>query len=110
MEAITCGYLSIVLIAGLAATWLLGWWWLDSRRGSYPDPVSHQGRNRSNSVELVVAEAVARKEAIRRFAKLANRNVDGGPKWRRERVLPTRENLWRNLGTSQQLLDMSSVV
>jgi divalent metal cation (Fe/Co/Zn/Cd) transporter len=30
MEAITCGYLSIVLIAGLAATWLLGWWWLDS--------------------------------------------------------------------------------
>ncbi len=30
MEAITCGYLSIVLMAGLAATRILGWWWLDS--------------------------------------------------------------------------------
>ena len=30
IESITCGYLSIVLIIGLAATWLLGWWWLDS--------------------------------------------------------------------------------
>jgi divalent metal cation (Fe/Co/Zn/Cd) transporter len=30
MEAITCGYLSVVLIVGLAATRLLGWWWLDS--------------------------------------------------------------------------------
>jgi len=30
MEAITCGYLSIVLMVGLAATALLGWWWLDS--------------------------------------------------------------------------------
>lgn len=30
VESITCGYLSIVLIVGLAATWLLGWWWLDS--------------------------------------------------------------------------------
>src|SRR6266566_3839165 len=30
VESITCGYLSIVLIIGLAATWLLGWWWLDS--------------------------------------------------------------------------------
>ncbi len=30
MEAITCGYLSIVLMAGLAATALFGWWWLDS--------------------------------------------------------------------------------
>ncbi|MBA3963991.1 MAG: cation transporter [Chthoniobacterales bacterium] len=30
MEAITCGYLSIVLIVGLGATALLGWWWLDS--------------------------------------------------------------------------------
>src|SRR5438477_10368238 len=30
IEAITCGYLTIVLIVGLAATWLLGWWWLDS--------------------------------------------------------------------------------
>lgn len=30
MEAITCGYLSIVLIVGLAATRVLGWWWLDS--------------------------------------------------------------------------------
>jgi divalent metal cation (Fe/Co/Zn/Cd) transporter len=30
VESITCGYLSIVLIVGLAATWSLGWWWLDS--------------------------------------------------------------------------------
>ena len=30
VELITCGYLSIVLMVGLAATWLLGWWWLDS--------------------------------------------------------------------------------
>jgi divalent metal cation (Fe/Co/Zn/Cd) transporter len=30
IESITCGYLSIVLIIGLAATRLLGWWWLDS--------------------------------------------------------------------------------
>ncbi len=30
VESITCGYLSIVLVIGLAATWLLGWWWLDS--------------------------------------------------------------------------------
>jgi divalent metal cation (Fe/Co/Zn/Cd) transporter len=30
IEAITCGYLSIVLIVGLAATRILGWWWLDS--------------------------------------------------------------------------------
>ena len=30
MEAITCGYLSLVLMVGLAATRLLGWWWLDS--------------------------------------------------------------------------------
>jgi divalent metal cation (Fe/Co/Zn/Cd) transporter len=30
MEAITCGYLSIVLMVGLAATRFLGWWWLDS--------------------------------------------------------------------------------
>jgi divalent metal cation (Fe/Co/Zn/Cd) transporter len=30
VESITCGYLSIVLIVGLAATTLFGWWWLDS--------------------------------------------------------------------------------
>src|SRR5205085_6761494 len=30
MEAIVCGYLSIVLMVGLAATRVLGWWWLDS--------------------------------------------------------------------------------
>jgi len=30
VESITCGYLSIVLIVGLGATRLLGWWWLDS--------------------------------------------------------------------------------
>ena len=30
VESITCGYLSIVLMIGLVATRLLGWWWLDS--------------------------------------------------------------------------------
>src|SRR5438093_10457864 len=30
IESITCGYLSIGLTVGLAVTWLLGWWWLDS--------------------------------------------------------------------------------
>jgi divalent metal cation (Fe/Co/Zn/Cd) transporter len=30
IESITCGYLSIVLMIGLAATRILGWWWLDS--------------------------------------------------------------------------------
>src|SRR6184192_3550494 len=30
VESITCGYLSIVLMVGLAATRILGWWWLDS--------------------------------------------------------------------------------
>src|SRR5437660_8058340 len=30
VESITCGYLSIVLMIGLAATRLLEWWWLDS--------------------------------------------------------------------------------
>ena len=30
MEAITCGYLSIVLMVGLTATRLFGWWWLDA--------------------------------------------------------------------------------
>ena len=30
IEAIMCGYLSIVLMVGLAATRVLGWWWLDS--------------------------------------------------------------------------------
>ncbi len=30
IESITCGYLSVVLMVGLAATRLLGWWWLDS--------------------------------------------------------------------------------
>jgi divalent metal cation (Fe/Co/Zn/Cd) transporter len=29
VESITCGYLSIVLMVGLAATWWLAWWWLD---------------------------------------------------------------------------------
>src|SRR5438309_4121002 len=28
IEAIVCGYLSIVLMVGLAATRILGWWWL----------------------------------------------------------------------------------
>ena len=30
IEAIMCSYLSIVLMIGLAATRILGWWWLDS--------------------------------------------------------------------------------
>lgn len=30
VESIVCGYLSIVLIVGLAATRIVGWWWLDS--------------------------------------------------------------------------------
>jgi len=30
IESITCGYLSIVLMVGLAATRIFGWWWLDS--------------------------------------------------------------------------------
>src|SRR5947208_1412303 len=30
VESIVCGYLSIVLIVGLVATRILGWWWLDS--------------------------------------------------------------------------------
>ena len=30
IEAIVCGYLSIVLMVGLTATRILGWWWLDS--------------------------------------------------------------------------------
>ncbi|PYL01930.1 MAG: hypothetical protein DME32_08125 [Verrucomicrobia bacterium] len=30
VESIACSYLSIVLIVGLAATRILGWWWLDS--------------------------------------------------------------------------------
>jgi len=30
IESITCGYLSIVLMVGLAATRILGWLWLDS--------------------------------------------------------------------------------
>jgi divalent metal cation (Fe/Co/Zn/Cd) transporter len=30
IESITCGYLSIILMVGLAATRILGWWWLDS--------------------------------------------------------------------------------
>jgi divalent metal cation (Fe/Co/Zn/Cd) transporter len=30
VESIVCGYLSIVLMVGLAATRILGWSWLDS--------------------------------------------------------------------------------
>src|SRR5438552_17663403 len=30
IQGITCGYLSIVLMVGLVATRILGWWWLDS--------------------------------------------------------------------------------
>jgi divalent metal cation (Fe/Co/Zn/Cd) transporter len=30
VESIVCGYLSVVLMVGLAATRILGWWWLDS--------------------------------------------------------------------------------
>src|SRR5258708_39299395 len=41
-EAITCGYLSIVLIVGLAATRILGWWWLDSVAALALIPFYHQ--------------------------------------------------------------------
>jgi divalent metal cation (Fe/Co/Zn/Cd) transporter len=30
VESIVCGYLAIVLMVGLAATRIFGWWWLDS--------------------------------------------------------------------------------
>ena len=30
METLTCGYLAWLLLAGLMATALLHWWWLDS--------------------------------------------------------------------------------
>jgi divalent metal cation (Fe/Co/Zn/Cd) transporter len=30
MEAFTCGYLSWVMIVGLALTYTAGWWWADS--------------------------------------------------------------------------------
>ena len=30
MESIPCDHLSVVLKVGLAATCILGWWWLDS--------------------------------------------------------------------------------
>jgi divalent metal cation (Fe/Co/Zn/Cd) transporter len=30
VESIVCGYLSIVLVVGLAATRILDWWWLDN--------------------------------------------------------------------------------
>ena len=30
VESLVCGYLSIVLMVGLAATRIFGWWWLDS--------------------------------------------------------------------------------
>ncbi len=30
METLTCGYLSWILLCGLAANWLLHWWWIDS--------------------------------------------------------------------------------
>jgi divalent metal cation (Fe/Co/Zn/Cd) transporter len=30
VESFVCGYLSVVLIIGLVATRILGWWWLDS--------------------------------------------------------------------------------
>jgi divalent metal cation (Fe/Co/Zn/Cd) transporter len=39
MEAFTCGYLSIVLIVGLAATRLFGLWWLDSAAALFLIPL-----------------------------------------------------------------------
>jgi divalent metal cation (Fe/Co/Zn/Cd) transporter len=30
MEAVTCGWLSFVVVATLAAQWLVGAWWIDS--------------------------------------------------------------------------------
>jgi divalent metal cation (Fe/Co/Zn/Cd) transporter len=29
-ESITCGWLSLVVVIGLVADWLTGWWWVDS--------------------------------------------------------------------------------
>src|SRR5437899_5291830 len=47
VESITCGYLSIVLMVGLAATRVLGWWWLDSVAALALIPFL-QGRSRSH--------------------------------------------------------------
>jgi divalent metal cation (Fe/Co/Zn/Cd) transporter len=30
MEAVTCGWLSFVVVASLAAQWLIGAWWIDA--------------------------------------------------------------------------------
>ncbi len=49
IESITCGYLSIVLIVGLAATRILGWWWLDSVAALALIPFYHQRSKRSGS-------------------------------------------------------------
>lgn len=29
MEAVTCGWLSLVIVVRLAAQWLIGAWWID---------------------------------------------------------------------------------
>ncbi len=29
-ETVACSYLSVTVLAGLVATWALGWWWLDA--------------------------------------------------------------------------------
>ena len=30
MEAVTCGWLSLVVVVSLAAQWLIGAWWIDA--------------------------------------------------------------------------------
>ncbi len=49
VESITCGYLSIVLMIGLAATWLLGWWWLDSVAALALIPFPYRSRSFSRN-------------------------------------------------------------
>lgn len=55
MESITCGYLSLVLIVGLAATRVVGWWWLDT---PLPSPLSHSSSRKGGKRSRGWAAAV----------------------------------------------------
>jgi divalent metal cation (Fe/Co/Zn/Cd) transporter len=57
IESITCGYLSIVLMIGLAATWLLGWWWLDSVAALALIPFLIKEAQEAISAESIKSEA-----------------------------------------------------